>query len=369
MGKRSASSFWAQAGIEERLISLRAEHGPDWPVIAQALGHTSSAAVRIYHDQAVRDGRFPKPAYAARLEDAVPEAVIRPRKAVRRISEEIELAPEPFHVPIPRPAPTNHTTGQSGTYQTTVVFTDTHVPFHDQRALDVVYGIIRDVQPVRIIHLGDLLDCATISRFVKPRGHTETIQDEIDGARTILHQVSQLAPTAEKWLLEGNHEARLDVLLDTLPGTASELNQLRVIRQQLTWPTLLGLDEIGWNFAPTYGQAHRDILPRIITIHGTKVNKWSGASAKGEWERYGKSGLSGHVHRVGQFYTSDRNGNHVWTECGCTCLLKPRYMADPNWAQAVVLVHHTPDGSRFSVEPIYIENGVALHRRTEYRAA
>jgi hypothetical protein len=75
------------------------------------------------------------------------------------------------------------------------------------------------------------------------------------------------------------------------------------------------------------------------------------------------------VHRVGQFYTQDANGAHVWTECGCTCQLKPEYVEDPNWAHACVLVHFTPDGSRFSVEPVYIQDGRALWRTTEYRAA
>jgi hypothetical protein len=250
-----------------------------------------------------------------------------------------------------------------------VVFTDTHVPYQDQAALEVVYGLIRDVQPRVIVHLGDLLDAYQLSRYTKDRSHILNTQDEIDGARTILHHVSQLAPEAEKYLLEGNHEARLDEMLNTLPGTASEITQLRNVQAQLTWPALLGLGEIGWDWVPTKGQAHRSLLPRLITKHGTVVRKWSGMSAKGEWERYGASGLSGHVHRVGQFYTSDRNGNHTWTECGCTCLLKPGYMEDPNWAHACVLVHFTPDGSRFSVEPVYIQDGRALWRTTEYRAA
>jgi hypothetical protein len=301
-------------------------------------------------------------------EQEIPEAVQSRRQPRPRLSHELDLNPVPFAVPIPRPAPSNHGMHR-GKYQTTVVFTDTHVPYHDQPALEVIYGAIRDIQPARVIHLGDLLDCATISKYVKPRDVTHTVQDEIDGARTILHQVSQLAPAAEKWLLGGNHEARLDTLLDTLPGTHRELNQLRALKTALTWPELLQLESIGWGFVPTYGQAHRNLLAKLITIHGTVVRKWSGASAKGEWEKYGQSGLSGHVHRVGQFYTTDRNGHHVWTECGCTCDLKPRYMPDPNWAHAFVLVHHTPDGSRFSVEPVYIHEGRALFRQTEYRAA
>jgi hypothetical protein len=297
----------------------------------------------------------------------VPESVIRPMVQRPRIGAVIDLSPAPFAVPIPRPARSNF--GQSTKCWTAVVFTDTHVPYHDQAALDVVYGIIRDVRPRVIVHLGDLLDCYKISRYTKDRNHLLNLQDEIDGAKAILHHVSQLAPEAEKVWLEGNHEERLEELLNTLPGTASELTQLRDIKAAMTWPALLRLGEIGWDFVPATGQAHHALLPRLITKHGTVVRKWSGMSGKGEWERYGKSGLSGHVHRVGQFYTSDSNGNHTWTECGCTCLLKPEYVEDPNWAHACVLVHFTPDGSRFSVEPVYIENGRALWRTTEYRAA
>jgi hypothetical protein len=296
-----------------------------------------------------------------------PAPIVKPQVTRPRISSVIELDPQPYEVPIPRPARTSQ--GQSTKCWTAVVFTDTHVPYHDQQALDVVYGIIRDVQPKVIVHLGDLLDCYKISRYTKDRRHMKDTQDEIDLARTILHQVSQIAPEAEKWWLEGNHEARLDELLNTLPGTAAEIIKLRDIQSALTWPSLLRLEEIGWDFVPVKGQAHHKIFPKLITKHGDIVRKHSGMSGKGEWERYGKSGLSGHVHRVGQFYTSDFNGNHVWTECGCTCQLKPGYMADPKWAHACVLVHFTPNGERFSVEPVYIEDGRALWKTTEYRAA
>jgi hypothetical protein len=296
-----------------------------------------------------------------------PAPVVRPLAQRPRISEVIDLNPQPFAVPIPRPARSNH--GQATKCWSAVVFTDTHVPYHDQAALEVVYGLIRDVEPRVVVHLGDLLDCFSISRFTKDRSHVLNTQDEIDGARAILHQVSQLAPEADKYLLEGNHEARLDELLNTLPGTARELIQLRDIQAAATWPALLRTEEIGWTFVPAKGQAHQQILPRLTVKHGTVVRKWSGMSAKGEWERYGKSGLSGHVHRVGQFYTADSNGSHVWTECGCTCLLKPSYCEDPDWAHAVVLVHFTPDGSRFSVEPVYVQAGRAIYGQTEYRAA
>jgi hypothetical protein len=299
--------------------------------------------------------------------EPVPESVIRPLIQRPRLSEVIELDPQPFAVPIARAATSNR--GQGTKCWTALVLTDTHVPYQDEAALQVIRGLVSDVRPRVILHLGDLLDCFTISRFTKDRSHILNLQDEIDAARCILHQFSQLAPDADKYLLEGNHEARLDELLNTLPGTAKELMALRDIRAAATWPSLLRTDEIGWEFVPVKGQAHRAILPRIIAKHGNVVRKHSGMSGKGEWEKYGKSGLSGHVHRLGQFYARDHNGNHTWTECGCTCRLDPPYMEDPDWAHAVVLVHFTPDGSRFSVEPVYIESGRALFGRTEYRAA
>jgi hypothetical protein len=336
---------------EKDIVTLRDTEKLGFQDIAGRLGYPNrDAAARAYT--------------RAKSGDA-PESIIRPTPRRARLGDVLDLDVRPFAVPIPRPAKAQ----RGNRCWTAVVFTDTHVPFHDQAALDIVYGIIRDVKPKVIVHLGDLLDCYKISRYTKDRDHILNTQDEIDGARMILHHVSQLAPEAEKYLLEGNHEARLEELLNTLPGTANELTRLRDIRAALTWPSLLGLNEIGWSYIPTSGQAHHAIFPKLITKHGSVVRKWSGASAKGEWERYGKSGLSGHVHRVGQFYTSDANGNHSWTECGCTSLLNPGYMEDPNWAHACVLVHFTPDGERFSVEPIYIQDGRALWRGQDYRAA
>jgi hypothetical protein len=339
------------------IVRLRDNEGCSWQEIAERCGLSSrDAAARAYtrgKGEAITEAEIPSP-------------TVKP-SGKARLTEVVDLAPQPFAVPIPRPA--RSSAGQSGKYQTAVVYTDTHFPHHSQAALDVVLGIIRDVRPSRVIHLGDLLDCYTISAFVRDRKHIYSLQDEIDQARAHMHQVAQIVPEAEKVWLCGNHEDRLDRLLNGLSGTAGELNRLRIVQEQLTWPVLMGLEDIGWEFVPVMEQTSRQLLPKLITKHGDVVRRWSGMSAKGEWERYGRSGLSGHVHRVGSFYTSDANGNHVWQECGCTCDLKPAYTRDPNWANACVLVHHTPDGERFAIEPVYIEGGRALYRSTEYRAA
>jgi hypothetical protein len=294
-------------------------------------------------------------------DEEIPSPTVKPG---HQLSTVLDLEPVPFAVSIPRPARV-----RPGQPTRTVVFTDTHAGFHDQSALDVVYGVIKDVQPHRVIHLGDLVDCYTISKYEKDPNRLTRLQDEIDMARTILHQVAQLAPDAERYLLEGNHEDRLRRLIWDLPGTAKEIARLRSFGDAMTWPKLLDLEGSGFDFLPCAGQSRRSILPMIITKHGNVVRKWSGMSAKGEWERYGQSGISGHVHRLGRFYTSDRNGAHTWTEAGCTCDVKPTYMEDPNWQQGCVVIEHSADGHRFEMHLVYIQDGRAMWRGQDYRAA
>jgi hypothetical protein len=206
-------------------------------------------------------------------------------------------------------------------------------------------------------------------RYDKDPQNIHGLQDEIDLVRTHLHQVAQIAPQAQRYYLEGNHEDRLRRLIWNLPGTASELARLRSFQQAMTWPSLLELDGIGWEFVPAGEQSRKQILPRLITKHGDTVRRWSGMSAKGEWERYGQSGISGHVHRLGRFYTSDRNGAHTWVEAGCLCDTDPRYTRDPNWQNGLVVVEHSADRQRFEMHLVYCQDGRALWRGQDYRAA
>jgi hypothetical protein len=131
----------------------------------------------------------------------------------------------------------------------------------------------------------------------------------------------------------------------------------------------LGLADIGWHWVPTHLQSRTSILPKLITKHGTLVRKWSSWTAKGEWEKYGKGGLSGHTHRLGKFYHRDHNGAHLWVETGCTCKLDPEYTLDPDWQNGCVVVTHTQNGERYAVEDVYIQDGVGIYSGKEIRAA
>jgi len=134
----------------------------------------------------------------------------------------------------------------------------------------------------------------------------------------------------------------------------------------MEWSHLLGLTEMHWTLVPGSEQTKTQIIPKLITKHGTVVRKWSGQSGAGELQRYGRGGMSGHVHRMGSFLHRDHNGTQSWTEVGCTCSLEPDYMNDPDWQQGCAVVSYTDNW--YHVEPVYIERGRAMWRGQEYQA-
>lgn len=285
------------------------------------------------------------------------------RSTIPDVHDILEIPPRPFAVPLPRTiVPTTKR------LRTAVVYSDTHVPYHDDKALVVVQSIVRDLQPDVLVHLGDLLDCYSLSRFSRDPLRASGMQHEIDLARVHLHQMRQLAPHAECWLLEGNHEDRLRRTIWDMPGGAAELARLTAFQKAMTWPELLGLNEIGWQFVSCADQSRTEIIPKLILKHGNVVRKWSGWSGKGEWEKYGKGGMSGHVHRLGSFYHRDHHGAHAWFEVGCTCTIDPEYLRDPDWQQGCAVVTWDPDTLWYNVELVYIQDGKAMHRDQQYAA-
>jgi predicted phosphodiesterase len=255
-------------------------------------------------------------------------------------------------------------------FQHAVVFGDTHYPFQDDATLSVVKRVIADVRPDVLIHIGDLVDCWQISRFDKDPARRESLQTDIDRGAALLKELYALTPDARRFYLEGNHEQRLQRTICNMQDKAREIAGLRVFQKYINWPTLLddaGVPPGAFEFVPTRGQARRRIFPKLVVKHGSIVSKWSGATAKAEWMRYGMSGVSGHTHRLGVFYHRDFNGAHGWAETGCTCDLMPEYVEDPDWQHGCLVIAFAKDFQYFAFEPVYIQEGSAIWREHRYR--
>lgn len=354
-------------------IAARREDGLTWPEVAAAYEYdagvvTGGKQLRQAHSR-WRKRQGPEAAtrrsVGSRPEPEAP-APRRPKPEIRpAILDELQsyVHPAPFEVTYPRvPAP------RDADIITGVLYGDTHGQYIDEEAEAVLLAVLRDMQPDAVVHVGDAVDCYTISSFDKDPSRKEDLQSEIDHARRHLAQVRAVVPDAHFRLLEGNHEDRLRRAIWGSERAMRQIVTLRVFQEAVTWPNLLQLDDLGIEWVPSNAQPVQDLFPKFILKHGTVVRKWSGWSAKGEWERYGKSGASGHTHRLGTFFHRDWNGNHVWVETGCLCDLDPDYVRDPDWQNGFVVASFERTTGAFQIEPVYIHRGRAVWRGREYRA-
>src|SRR3990167_9708557 len=120
-----------------------------------------------------------------------------------------------------------------------LVFGDTHYPFHDSAALRVVERLIVDVKPDVLIHVGDLIDCWQISQFDKEVTRRDALQADINAAAAFLKKWYMLAPQAERYYLEGNHEFRLSRTISRMKEGQREVAALDVFQQHVNWPSIL----------------------------------------------------------------------------------------------------------------------------------
>lgn len=288
------------------------------------------------------------------------------KKPKPEVQDILDLPPRVFPTRIPKVAKKH-----KGKWLTALLYGDSHFPFQDDRALSVVMAIAEDSKPDVLIHMGDGMDCYALSRFNKNPQRIHTIQDEIDAFRVHLEQMAQICPDAQRVVLEGNHEARLEKVLWSLPRDIEQLTNLSKVREVLSWPVLLDLDTIGFQWIPLREQTRTPILPKFITKHGVKISVDSAMTARREMKTHTYSGASGHSHRKAVYYQGKggvARGNYVWLETGCTCDLFPEYAPDANWQQGCVVLHFNTDTGGFHIEDFYIHEGNAMGPGREYAA-
>jgi hypothetical protein len=251
-------------------------------------------------------------------------------------------------------------------HDVSVHYGDVHFPFQDDTALALLEQIVEDVKPSTIVNHGDTLDCYQISRFAKNPAQRVSIGDEIEMATTHFARLNRLAPKARKLFLQGNHEDRLGRTIASLATRPEALELLRLpsVAKALTWPELLQLEDLGWE----WHERRTELNGKLILKHGSRVNKWSAYTARSEYEKYGKSGISGHTHRRGVFEHRDHNGVHGWWEHGCLCDLDPDYADEPDWQQGFLVVTWSACKTVFGVEEVRIHEGVAMFRGEIYEA-
>ena len=242
-------------------------------------------------------------------------------------------------------------------YKRVLFVSDIHCPYQDKLALKAMYNFMDWWKPQEVIILGDLVDFYSISNFSRDPERVLQLQEELDQAVVVLDQIRKRANSSTIYFLRGNHENRLKKYLWS---KAQELSGLRALRLK----ELLEFDRLKIQ----YEDKSQIKYGSVMVKHGSIVRRYAGYTAKGEFDKNGLSGVSGHTHRLAQYRHTNEADSYVWTESGCLCQLQADYLdcEKANWQQGFSIGYFKENSNRFLIETVPIIKNKALYGGKEF---
>ena len=194
-----------------------------------------------------------------------------------------------------------------------VILSDHQARYNDLLTQRAYMTFLKDFQPDVVVNNGDLFDFAALSSFRRTLTERASLMEDVAAGRNILMKQREVLPRARIMLIEGNHEERLSrYLLDHAEALSDS--------PSLTLPQFVGLDEFGVDYIGPYGAGFD--WHGVFVYHGARIAPHSAYAARAELYDAGTSGVSGHTHRLGAHYYTDRRESHVWLENGCLCNIR-----------------------------------------------
>lgn len=158
---------------------------------------------------------------------------------------------------------------------------DTHRPYHDKRAWELLLNVGRKFSPDILVVLGDFADFYTVSSHSKDPKRSLKLEEEVADVKLGLKELSSLG-AKQKIFIAGNHEDRL---WRYMQDRAPELDHL------ISIPKVLGLES--WKYVP-YKEDCR--LGKLYLTHDV------GSAGRGSvlkcLDSYQHSNITGHTHRM-----------------------------------------------------------------------
>jgi len=236
--------------------------------------------------------------------------------------------------------------------EVSVFLNDLHIPSHDKDAVRVALNLISYVKPKTVFLMGDIFDFYQLSRFDKNPSRLTHLQDDLNELYDFFIDLRKACGDAEIHYMEGNHEHRLTAYLWKHPESAG----LDALQPEALFR--LGHWGIHW-----HRQEETYVHHGFLVTHGSIVRKHAGYSARGEFEKYTASGISGHTHRSAAVPKTTMGGVYAWYENGCLCNLRPEYIVGvPDWQHALSIGHFVEGDDRFSIEQIQMPGHKILYR-------
>lgn len=176
-----------------------------------------------------------------------------------------------------------------------LILSDTQMPYDDRKALKAVIRAIGEIQPDELIHIGDLMDNPTPSRWSKGTAgeFAQQVKEDIKQVKERL-----LGPIREVYdgpfgIHEGNHDLRPREYLTKYAPALAEFEET------FHFENLLSFSDYNVTLLPAF----YEIAPGWVSTHGhlgqISLSRIAGNTALGAARKFGKSVVMGHTHRMG----------------------------------------------------------------------
>lgn len=194
------------------------------------------------------------------------------------------------------------------TWKTILILPDYQVPYHDVKLVRTLTRLAGDLQPDKVVHVGDFLDSPEPSRWNKGAAgeYAGTLQKSLDQANDVLIDL-RVAYSGPIVLKMGNHDRRIQ---DYVRRYAPALAPLRA----LDFGRLVGADRLDVEIV----NGLYDAAPGWLVAHGDEgsLSRYAGGTAAGLAQKFGKSIVCGHTHRAGLIPHSSGYNGRVATRFG-----------------------------------------------------
>lgn len=223
-----------------------------------------------------------------------------------------------------------------------LILPDTQIPYHDERSIRAVLSYAKTVRWDGCIQLGDFMDWDWISRWTKDNQRKvegTRFLNEYATANSVLDQIEEsvrhLNPKCQITILEGNHDWRVENVIDKTPALEGLIEMERGLRlkdRNITY----------WKY-----WTHRRpyIIGNAWFIHGEYIG---GNHAKKTADSFHRNVFYGHTHDRMSATKTTAFGDSVQCESmGTLSRFDLEYMGHKpsNWMQCFGEFFFRPDGN------------------------
>lgn len=259
---------------------------------------------------------------------------------------------------------------------------DQLVPIHDERAIASALQLTKDLNPDFVVDCGDTVDFAELGRFPVDSDHFQnTLQPSLQRTHELFAEFTAVSPNAERRVtVDSNHVKRLG---DYVLKNAFPLAQIKgpgEMYPALSYPGLLKLDKVGWDFIGGYHNAEYEYADDLAFIHGIYAVSGGSTASKLSKVNHDRNIIQGHKHSMESHYQTDRRGRYFGAfVVGALCRIDgavPSYHSAvdqhnqpvqrfENWQNSMMVIRDY-GGGNYQFDQIPIRQGVIHYNGKTY---